>query len=155
MKKWLFFVACLGLVAALSGEGLAGQNVENLEPVQTVYLAADGSKIILQTDTGSKGSGNNFEAALMNLQETTPALVFLDTAEYLLVDSRQQHLIAAFQDLLRPSCSVCMVEGQPDMEKVGLYLKVHEPKLTMKDYIAGERDLPTLIVSQEGMQLVS
>ncbi len=154
MKKWLFFFACLGIVAALSGEGLAGKDVASLEPVQAVYLAADGQKITVQTDTGAKGSGKNLDSALQNLHETTPALVFLDTADYLLVDPELKYLIPSVQDLLRPSCAICLTKGNPDMEKVGEFLKIHESPITLKDYLAGKRNLPTLKTTGEAMYLV-
>ena len=154
MKKWLFCLACLGVVAALSGEGLAGRDVATLEPVQTVYLAADGGAITLQTDTGAKGSGKNLDAALENLHQTTSSIVFLDTAEYLLVDPKLTHLIMSMQHSLRPSCRICLVNGQPDVEQSGAFLKTHQPEMTMKDYLAGKSDIPTLKMTGEAMQLV-
>ena len=154
MKKWAFFLACFGVVAALSGEGLAGQDVATLEPVQTVYIALEDKKIVLQTDTGAEGSGESVAFAIENLHETTAARVFLDTADYLLVESKLQQWIPSFQDLLRPSCRICLVQGDPDMEQVGAFLKIHKPKIAMKDYLAGDRKLPTLKSGEEGMLLV-
>jgi len=154
VKKWLFFLACLAVVAALSGEGVAGRDVATLEPVQTVQLAVNGTDIILQTDTDAKGNGKSLETALQDLHETAPAFVFLDTADYLLVDPKLQGLIPSLQDLLRPSCRICLTEGQADMEQVGAFLKIHVPEVTMKDFLAGERGLPTLITNEEGMLLV-
>lgn len=155
MKKWLFFLACLGIVAALSGESLAGRDVATLEPVQTVQISSNGRKIVLQTDTGAKGSGKDLDDALQNLHEAASAFVFLDTADYLLVAPELCHLIPSLQDLLRPSCSIILMKGKPDMEKVGAFLKIHEPPVTMKDYLAGVHDLPTLNTTGEEMRLVS
>lgn len=154
MKKWLFFLACLGAVAALSSENHAARDVSTLEPVQTVYLASQGERIVLSTDTGARGNGESLDAALRSLRDTSAAFVFLDTAEYLLVDPNLQHLIPTLQDLLRPSCRICLTEGQPDMNKIGPYLAVHHPSVALKDYLAGDHDLPILKTAGEGMQLV-
>ena len=61
---------------------------------------------------------------------------------------------ADLEDRLRPSCCVCLEEGQPDMTRVGQFLQIHTPEITMNDYLAGVTDLPTLLTTKEGMQLV-
>lgn len=155
MKKWLFFLACFVAVALLGGEGVAGRDVAKLEPVQTVCLSSEGEKIVLQTDTGAKGQGESLETALRHLQETTAGFAFLDTAEYLLVTPQQRHLIPQLEELLRPSCHVCWVSELPDLELVGKFLQIHQPEVTLKDYLAGQQILQTLLVEEEEMRLVS
>lgn len=155
MKKWLFFLACFAIVALLGGERLAGRDVAKLEPVQTVYLTNQGDEIVLQTDTGAKGQGESVEEALCDLQETTPGFVFLDTADYLLITEGQCHLIVELEGVLRPSCCICLVTEQPDMESVGAFLQIHQPETTLKDYLAGQQALQILLTGEEGMRLVS
>lgn len=154
MKKWLFFLACLGIVAAFSAEGGAGRDVATLEPVQTVWLSSDGGRIVLHADTGAEGAGKNLEDALKNLRETALSYVFLDTADYLLITPELTHLIPSMQNLLRPSCRICLTRDKPDLEKAGGFFKIHKPRVTVKDYLAGVRELPTLKTTGEGMQLV-
>lgn len=155
MKKWLFFLACFAAVALLGGEGLAGRDVAKLEPVQTVCLSSEGGKIVLQTDTGAKGQGESLEAALHHLQETTAGFAFLDTADYLLVTESQRQLLPQLEELLRPSCRICRVSELPDLELVGAFLQIHQPEVTLKDYLAGQQTLQTLLVGEEEMRLVS
>ena len=155
MKKWFFFLACIGAVAVLSGKGLGGKDVATLEPVQTVHLSTDGQKICLQTDTGAKGSGKTLDDALRSMHETSSSRVFLDTADYLIIAPELIDLLPAVEDLLRPSCRICLENGKPDMEQVGAFLKIHKPEITMKDYLAGEHLLPILKITGEEMQLVS
>ncbi len=155
MKKWFFFLACLGAVVFLSGKGISGKDVATLEPVQTVRLFTDGEEIFLETDTYAKGSGKTLDDVIRSMHETSSSRVFLDTADYLVIDPELIDLLPAVEDLLRPSCRICLENGKPDMEQVGAFLKIHKPEITLKDYLAGERQLPTLKITGEGMQLVS
>ena len=155
MKKWIFFLACFGLVAFLSGKGTGGEDVATLEPVQTVRIFTDGEEILLQTDSGAKGRGKTLDEAIRTMHETSSSRVFLDTADYLLIAPELIDLLPAMEQLLRPSCRICVVLDEPDMEQVGAYLTLHKPKYTLKDYLAGSRELPTLKITEEGMRLVS
>ena len=138
----------------LGGSGLAGIDVADLEPVQTVYLAMEGELVTVQTDTGAKGVGYDLKEALRDLQDTTSGFIFLETADYLLVVLQQECMIPQMEQILRPSCRVCLVTGQPDLEKATVFLKIHSPQVVMKDYLLGQQRLQTLQAGEE-MRLVS
>jgi hypothetical protein len=56
---------------------------------------------------------------------------------------------------LRPSCGVCLEDGETDLEQVGLFLRQHTPEITLMKYRAGDRALQTLVTREGRMHLVS
>lgn len=154
MKKWLFLLLIFGTVAAFNGGMSLGTDVAELAPVQSVRVAQFNRYIMVETDTGAWGMGGDLASALVHMEETSPASVFLDTADYLIVAPELLYLLPDLKEVLRPSCGICLERGKTDMERVGQFLQIHEPKITLSDYLAGITDLPTLLTTQEGMQLV-
>lgn len=155
MKRWGYWILAVLAVSALSGRSAAGTDVAKLRPVEVVSITCVEGQIQVRTDTGDGGIGENLKAAIQNLQDTTPAEVFLDTAEYLLIDADCKELMEELMGYLRPSCGVCMVEGNPELEKVAAYLKIHQPTATLRKFKAGMTELQTLKVAEGRMELVS
>lgn len=155
MKRWLFYAAIIVAAALLSGKGTPGADVGKLQPVQVVRVSGGADWVKIETDTGDMGTGSNLEQAFEDMKETSSAEIFLDTAEYLLVSQGRKDLLSEMMTHLRPSCTVCIVDGEPDMEKVGAFLHQHEPQTTLMHYRAGKRELPTLEIREGRMELVS
>lgn len=155
MKKWLFLLTCLGVVVFLGVKNPIGRDVAAIEPVQTVRIFKQGDEIVLQTDTDAMGRGETVDDAIRSMHETSPSYVFLDTADFLIIDPELVAMLPALEDLLRPSCRICLEKGEPDMEKAGAFLNIHKSKMTIKDFLAGERKIPVLETNREGMRLVS
>ena len=93
--------------------------------------------------------------AVENMKATSSGEIFLETAEHLLIDPECMNILQDAAKLLRPSCSVCLVDGEPDLETLGDYLKLHVPSRTLMEYMAGESVLQTLITQQGRTMLVS
>ena len=74
-------------------------DIAKLQPVQTVAVYLQNEYVVLETDTGEKGFGLNAEKALENLLENALKVIYLDTAEYLLVGEG----VEAQVEQLRPS----------------------------------------------------
>lgn len=155
MKRWLFYAAIIVAAALLSGKGTPGSDVGKLQPVQVVRVSAGADWVKIETDTGDLGAGSNLEQAFENMKATSSAKIFLDTAEYLLVPQGREELISEMMAYLRPSCTVCIVDGEPDMEKVGDFLHQHEPQTTLMHYRAGQQELRKLVIREGRMELVS
>ena len=155
MKRWLFFGAFVVAAVLLSGKGALGSDVGKLQPVQVVCVSGGADGVKIETDTGDMGTGSDLEQAFENMKATSPAELFLDTAEYLLVARGCEDLISQMMTYLRPSCAVCIVDGEAELEKVGAFLHQHEPRRTLLHYRAGQRELPTLKVREGRMELVS
>lgn len=154
MKKWMFCTLVLAAIPLLSFGGFGGDDVGRLQPVQVVVLSNRDDGVQLQTDTADLGTGENVQQAVMNMKEQSSAMVFLDTAEYLLIEPGAEVWLSQLREHLRPSCNLCYVTAAVDPEQAGKYLQQHEPKFTMTHYAAGERRLPYLISEEGRMKLV-
>ncbi|MBQ9762220.1 MAG: hypothetical protein IJV82_03985 [Oscillospiraceae bacterium] len=125
-----------------------------LEAVKTVEISCQNGAVVIRTDTGAAGAGGSLREAFEDLEETAAGTVFLETAEYLLITPECRGLLDALWAYLRPSCVVCLLEGEGDLEKVGTYLDTHQPDITLMDCRAGEEKLPLLLIQEERMRIV-
>lgn len=155
MKRWLWYVAVVGIVAALSGKAPAGEDIGTLQPVEVVRLSCVRGQVCMETDTGDIGVGEDMKAALEDMKRSAVGEIFLDTADYLVISPTCIELLPAMNDYLRPSCAVCMEEGETNMEQVGKYLQQHTPEITLMKYRTGEQKLQTLVTREGRMRLAS
>lgn len=123
-----------------------GTEVSELEPVALVRITAAAGSISIRTDTGAYGSGPDLEKAVADLHRSSPAGVFLDTAEYLIINEEGQGLLPELWDLLRPACKVCLGRGRLDLEQAREYLSVHPPENTILDCLAEKTEMQILTV---------
>ena len=152
MRKWIGYTLTLAMIPILSFGGFGGQDVGKLSPVQVV-LVRNSEQVVLLTDTKEQGTGEDVASAVMNMKQTSSSEVFLDTADYLLIEPGAQVWITQLHEYLRPSCNVCYVTGRADLEQAGLFLQLHEPSLTLADYEAGDHNLSCLSIKEGRMQL--
>ena len=130
MKKWLIFAAVLTAVAILARRPHPARDVAMLEPVQAVYIYPMDAAICIETDTGASGSGNTLTEAAADLKASASGEIFLDTAEFLLIDP-QVTITADFHTLLRPTCGVTFTTAPPDLQAAADYLMIHHPFVTL------------------------
>lgn len=140
MKRW----SCYGLLLALALlVPVRGTDVGRLRPVQTVALEwADGNYQI-RTDTGDSGRGATVADALADLQATTPAVLYLDTADYLLVTEKGEAGITDLMPRLKKKVFLARIADGADLDGATAYLTVHQPPLRLKDWSPGTK-LPCL-----------
>lgn len=150
MKRILLWAAALGAVVFFARVEPSGQNISTLQPVQVLIVSVNG-EIRLQTDTGDEGFGNSVASALAQVRANASGEVFLDTADYLLISDVA--ILEEIRPYLRPSCRICLFEGEPDMEKLGDYLKHHDPGVSLKDCTAEQVELPILRIHEGRMEL--
>ena len=155
MKKWPWYLGALVLIGVLGWEPFQGTDVARLQPVEVVCVTVEGNTVTVWTDTGDLGQGADPQAAFEDLKQTTAGQVFLETADFILVNEEAAELLPLLGEYLRPACGVCLVADAVDMEKVGDFLDVHSPDVTLQDCRAGEQTLPRLTVNEERMELVS
>jgi hypothetical protein len=132
MKKWLVFAAAVTAVAILSRRPHPARDVARLEPVQAVYIYQMDGVFCIETDTGAAGSGNTLTEAAADMKSSASGEIFLDTAEFLLLDPRVA-ITADFHTLLRPTCKVTITESPPDLQAASAYLTVHTPTTTLSE----------------------
>ena len=99
-------------------------NVADLLPVEAVAVYMDGDQVVLETDTEHKGTGETAEKALTALKENTPAVVYLDTAEYLLVSPDAVEQVEGLRPHLKPSVKVYVCKAAGKVKIAVEYLEI-------------------------------
>lgn len=144
MKRWIIYIVLFVGVAIFGTIPFRGTDIAKLAPVEVVWLSRNGGQVHLKTDTGDMGEGKSIQAALADMKAAASGSVFLETADYLIVEVGREALLEQVYDVLRPSCMVCMAEEMPDMKAVAEYLSAHEPELSLRQYRVEKGKLPQL-----------
>lgn len=152
MKKWMWLFLAAGIL--LSRVEHTGTAIDLLEPAQVVRITVEDEETSIETDTGAKGIGKDLTAAVENLHSSSPTVVFLETAEYLIVNERAVEELPEVYELLRPSCQMCVSDGELDLKEAGSFLKTHSSGVTLLQYRAEPVQLPKLYCQEGRGQLV-
>lgn len=155
MKKYLRYGLMALVVLFFGAESSGGKDIGKLQPVQVVCMSRIGDELLLQTDTGDQGRGHTPQEALADMKSAAAGEIFLDTAEFLLLTPDCLDILDEMGAVLRPSCSLCLMEGEPNLEQIGQFLALHTPKLTLMEYRAEPGQLQTLKTTDGRMTLVS
>ena len=146
MKRWILYALVLAILGIAP---TGGMDIGRLSPVQTVWLTEINGQIYMQTDVGEFGVGSNIEEALRDLNKAASSVVFLETADYLIIEKGREELLEQAAGAFRPSCMLCTAKKMPDLEKATDYLRIHEPGITLRQWRAEESPLQELR-EQEG-----
>ena len=130
MKKWLIPMAALAAVAIFSRLPHPARDIADLKPVRAIYIHMEGRTLHIETDTGDSGAGGDLSEAHEALRAEADGEIFLDTAEFLILDPKVP-VTEVFYSLLRPDCRVTFTDAAPDLEKAAGYLAQHPPILTL------------------------
>ncbi len=150
MKRIVIYVLILGLVLLIP---LERTDVGDLQPVQTVAIFRNEDGYLIQTDTGDEGRGADSMQALQNLEDTTPGVIYLDTAQFLLVSESATPSIESLRQYLRESVQLFRVVGTPDLETASKFLSVHGDGPKLEHWSEGG-SLPVLDCRSERMKLI-
>ncbi|MBQ9168331.1 MAG: hypothetical protein IJX67_08005 [Oscillospiraceae bacterium] len=153
MKRIALFAAALAAVLFL-GKSKDRTDIAKLKPVEVVRVSCIENQVRLETDTQNIGKGNNIREAVADLEKTAAGMIFLDTADFLLIGAGGEGYVLQLKDFLRPGCLICQEYGTEDLQKAAAYLRIHKPDLTLLEYEAGEKTIPILITEEERMELV-
>lgn len=154
MRRWLVYgIAVLG-VGLLRLFPFLPTDVAKLHPVEVLHLSEKDGKILLQTDTGQWGVGDTVALALEDMKKTALGTIFLDTADYLLIQAGCEHLLEEMAPRLRPGCYVCVQTGPVDLKQVASYLRTHIPNATLHGWAIQIDPLPQLRCEEGRMELV-
>lgn len=147
MRRIVIYVLILGVLLFLP---LKGNDIGKLQPVEVVQVHRQGGEVLIRTDTGDQGIGSTAELALQNLKDTTPGYIYLDTAEYLLLNKEASGDIEKLRPVLRKSLQLCFAETEVDLQLAAKFLPAHGNFPQLKRWKQGD-DLPLLTV--EGSRL--
>lgn len=120
MRKLLYIV----LVGAVFFAPVSRLDIAKLEPIEAVAVEISGDRIVLKTDSGRQGRGQTVSDALRDLKQNTPAVVYLDTARYLLLSPGARSLEAEIREFLRSNITVAPYSGG-DVKAELDYLQAH------------------------------
>ena len=115
----------LALALLLLGRG--GTDIGQLQPVEVVQLYEKNGLLILKTDTGDMGWGLTVDEAVRKLKETTPGQIYLDTADYLLIEEGVEASIPALRPYLKRRTTMAFGPEGVDLQETAEYLRVHRP----------------------------
>ena len=113
-------------------------NVAHLEPVEVVLLCMEDNKVCLRTDTDAVGRGDSAIEALKDMEEATPSVIYLDTAEYLLVQKEAIQYVDELRQKLKGSVKVCGAENV-DLKISAEYLETHGNLPRLKEWKTTEK----------------
>ena len=140
MKRILRLLLYIGILAAVFFVPVQKADVGQLRPVQLVSMYTEGQAIVIETDTEDLGVGVTVDEAFDNLEKTTPAIIYLDTADYLLVTEDALEYVDQLNVYLKENVQICRQEEPLDPIQTSKYLSV-------------QGKLPKLKSWQEGAQL--
>lgn len=130
MKRIVIYCAIMVLLYCLP---VTGQDVADLEPIQAVWLTYAEDQLQLITDTGDIGTGVTVEEALADMQNKSLGIVYLDTAQYLLVSEKAENAIMQIKPYLKGKVKVCMWEGE-QVENAAKYMQAHKIGIQLRKW---------------------
>lgn len=133
----VLYIVILGLLFLAPLERV---DVAKLLPIEAVAVYMEDGAVVLETDTENKGSGETVTQALDALKTNTPAVVYLDTAEFLLVSEDAVRWVDELRLFLKPTVKVCVCEVAGQVKNTAKYLEVHGNLPKLRDWNGAEFD---------------
>lgn len=140
MKRILLYI---GILAALLAAPVERLDVGKLRPVQAVWVYKENEWLVIETDTGDIGIGETVGQALKNMEDTTSGVIYLDTADYLLLSEEAEDTAIELQKVLKPKTQMCYAESEIDIKEVGRFLAAHSRLPELKEWKKGQ-ELPVI-----------
>ena len=140
MKRIILYIGILALVIAAPVKPM---NIGNLRPVQIVSVYKENGWTVIETDTQDKGIGGTARQALQNMKDTSDGVIYLDTADYLLLTKDTEEAVVELYGNLKASVRLCMESGVTDLKKAVSYLRTHGELPKLKEWKKGA-ELPLL-----------
>ena len=140
MKRILLYI---GILAALIAAPVEASDVGKLRPVEVVSVYKEMNWIVMETDTEDKGYGGTVQQALQNLKDTSNGIIYLDTAEYLLLTKDTEGEAEELRQALKDNVRLCLAASSVDLAEASQYLSVHGNLPKLRNWSEG-MELPVL-----------
>lgn len=134
MKRIIVYLAIL---AAVCWAGNPGTDIGMLIPVETVFVQKLEDRIVIETDSGNTGTGLTVNQAAQDLKTKAQGVIYLDTADYLIVNPGAELLLYQLQRNQKQKIALCRTEGEIDVQEVTAFLRAHTPKLRLSQWSPG------------------
>lgn len=112
------------ILAALFFAPVDRLDIAKLEPVEAVAVYMEDGLITLKTDGEDTGRGTTAQEALTDLKENALAVIYLDTADYLLIGDGAEEAAKDLRQFLRESVQTGKYNGG-NVKEEAKYLDVH------------------------------
>ena len=122
MRKLLYILIVIGVLVL----PVRPTDVGELEPIQAVWLSSKNGTVTLETDTEDKGTGKTVAEALEDMKCSSPGIVYLDTAQFLLVSENAVERIPEIQLYLKDAVQICLWEGEASVADAAAYMQAHK-----------------------------
>jgi len=149
MKKIILYSLLLGAALLLPVQGV---DVGKLLPVELISFSREEDALTITTDVGAAGTGATIKEAVADMKATASGIVFLDTADYLLIKDLTDEEVETLKDHLKPSIRICSTSGEIDLPKACEYLRVHKPQQRLKDW--EEEKGAEVLVAESGKKIL-
>ncbi len=123
MKRIILYCLILGVVLVIPVKKL---DIGKLEPVQAVWAYKENGNIILETDTQDRGEGQSVEQALGDMKVRSPGIIYLDTAQYLLISEEMVERLPELGKHLKDRIEVCLWDGAGEIQDAARYMASHK-----------------------------
>lgn len=143
----------VGLILGMLLIPVERNDVGKLRPVEAISIYKDVDEITIETDTEDMGTGKTIEEALKNLVDTTAGIIYIDTAEYLLIEAEEVSIIEQMSPYVKRSVKVCAMEGHLKPEEAAVYLQSHPINTTLKTAERGKD--PPVLAKEAGKLTIS
>lgn len=120
-------------------------DVAKLQPVEAVALCKKDGITEIFTDTGAWGSGNNAGEALADMLKNTPQLIYLDTADYLMVNEEAIEELNELRKDLKGGIRLCQWDCEGELQDAIEYFSAHGNLPKLKNW-KPEESLPKYFV---------
>lgn len=121
------------ILASLLFVPLDRVRISQMLPIEAVAVREEAGMIVVETDCEVMGTGNSVAAAVEDLKRNAPAIVYLDTAKYLLISDDALGHIGEVREYLKPSVKVCISEEYRNIADYVRYLDVHAELPELKE----------------------
>ena len=130
MKRLLSYMCALALLLLAE----RGTDIGSLRPVELVQLKEWNGLLILETDTGDRGWGLTIDQAVGKLKGTTPGQIYLDTADFLLLEEGMEKYLPQLSEYLKGGTRMLYASAGVDLQEAAAYLRIHKPSRRMKEW---------------------
>lgn len=130
MKRIAVYIAVLLIVMLIPMQGM---DIGKLRPVGLIQLYKEAGEMLIVTDTKDSGRGKTVDEAFGNLEDTTSGVIFLDTADYLLISETAKDAAMELGQYVKPTIEICIAEKDIDPVQAAEYLAVHHPEVKLRD----------------------
>lgn len=150
MKRILIYALILALLLLVP---VRRADVGQLRPVEVVVLYKEEGTVYLETDTLDLGVGENALEALADMKAASAGVIYLDTAEYLLVSEEALEETEALRGVLKKTVKLCQIDGRADLQTTAQYLSVHGGLPTLAQWEKGSK-LPVLSCENGRLKII-